>query len=106
MLYPHDYNFRKTEVLKYCEKAKRKVNLRVAVEYLDMCGELDVLQYLIDKEKESNNILNRKFANAYELLHLRNDGKINPQTFLKTVKRKWNKERVQMILAKSQWIFH
>ncbi|MGI8282436.1 AimR family lysis-lysogeny pheromone receptor [Bacillus mycoides] len=93
MLYPHDYDFRKTEVLKYCEEAKRKVNLRVAFEYLDMCGELDVLQYLVDKEKESNNILNRKFANAYELLHLRNAGKINPQDFLKIVKKKMEQKK-------------
>ncbi|MGR5997775.1 AimR family lysis-lysogeny pheromone receptor [Bacillus cereus] len=87
LLYPHDYNFRKMKVLKYCEEAKRKVNLRVAFEYLDMCGELDVLQYLIDKEKGSNNILNRKFANAYELLYLRNAGNMNTQTFFKIVKK-------------------
>ncbi|PGC98402.1 AimR family lysis-lysogeny pheromone receptor [Bacillus toyonensis] len=93
MLYPHDYNFRKTEVLKYCEEAKRKVNLRIAFEYLDMCGELDLLQYLIDKEKESNNKLNRKFANAYELLHLRNAGNMNTQTFLKTVKKKMEQRK-------------
>ncbi|WP_074594164.1 AimR family lysis-lysogeny pheromone receptor [Bacillus cereus] len=93
LLYPHDYNFRKMEVLKYCEEAKRKVNLRVAFEYLDMCGELGVLQYLIDKEKGSNNILNRKFANAYELLYLRNAGNMNTQTFFKIVKRKMEQRK-------------
>ncbi|MEC5241107.1 AimR family lysis-lysogeny pheromone receptor [Bacillus mycoides] len=93
MLYPHDYNFRKTEVLKYCEEAKRKVNLRVAFEYLDMCGELEILQYLIDKEKDSNNILNRKFANGYELLHLRNAGNTNPQTYLKKVKKEMEQKK-------------
>lgn len=93
LLYPHNYNFRKMEVLKYCEEAKRKVNLRVAFEYLDMCGELGVLQYLIDKEKGSNNILNRKFANAYELLYLRNAGNMNTQTFFKIVKRKMEQRK-------------
>lgn len=93
MLYPHDYSFRKTEVFNYCNQAKRKVNLRVAFEYIDMCGELELLNHLIGQEKQSNNLLNRKFASAYELLYLRNADEFNPREFLKLVKGEMGKQK-------------
>ncbi|WP_258528615.1 AimR family lysis-lysogeny pheromone receptor [Bacillus cereus] len=77
----------------YCNQAKRKVNLRVAFEYIDMCGELELLNHLIVQEKQSNNLLNRKFANAYELLYLRNADEFNPREFLKLVKGEMGKQK-------------
>ncbi|WP_214285243.1 AimR family lysis-lysogeny pheromone receptor, partial [Bacillus subtilis] len=67
--------------------------LRIAFEYVDMCGELELLNHLINREKQSNNLLNRKFASAYELLYLRNAEEFNPREFLKLVKGEMGKQK-------------
>lgn len=85
-----NYQLRKDAVYEFCKKTERKLNNRMALEYLDMSGELELLEYVIEKEKSSNNNLNKKFACSYDLLYLRNMGNISTIDYLKTVKRKFN----------------
>ncbi|PEO55360.1 hypothetical protein CN579_22095 [Bacillus toyonensis] len=85
-----NYQLRKDAVYEFCKKTERKLNHRMALEYLDMSGELELLEYVIEKGKNSNNNLNKKFARSYDLLYLRNTGNISTIDYLKTIKKKFN----------------
>lgn len=76
-VFPDDINTRRMCCDKYFSKTNKPFNKRLAMDYLAVHGELDLLKKLIDTEKISHDRDNREWANIYELIFLRNKGELS-----------------------------
>ncbi|PER25389.1 AimR family lysis-lysogeny pheromone receptor [Bacillus cereus] len=86
---PNDANFRRESLLKAFDDLSPN-NERLGLEVLNMYGEYELQKMLISKiqkntETNKNARLNKKMAEVYQLLSLRNEGFINKHEFFQAV---------------------
>ncbi|MGG5737777.1 AimR family lysis-lysogeny pheromone receptor [Bacillus cereus group sp. IBL03679] len=86
---PNDVNFRRESLLKSFNDLSPN-NERLGLEVLNMYGEFELQKKLISKirnntETNKNARLNKKMAELYQLLSLRNEGLLNKSEFFQAV---------------------
>lgn len=86
--FKHEHRFRRNVLFKYCESIKGNLNIRLALEYAHAMGEFDLLEYLINKAKDSTSNENKEWADAYELLYKRGTEGLHGSDLLKVVEEK------------------
>lgn len=66
----------------FCSVTTSKKNLRIAMEYANAKGDLLLLKFIVDQEKNSSLAMNREWAYVYELVWQRSSGVIAKQELL------------------------
>ncbi|MDA2526102.1 AimR family lysis-lysogeny pheromone receptor [Bacillus cereus] len=82
ILYENDINKKRQMLFTFCSVTTSKKNVRIAMEYANAKGDLQLLKFLVDKEKDSSLAMNREWAYVYELVWLRSSGSIEKQALL------------------------
>lgn len=83
---------KKYMIHEFCKKATSKKNMRIAMEYGNALGDLELLRIAIQKGFESNNAKTYEWARVYELLWLRAKKFLTTDKFLEeTENRKKSK---------------
>ncbi|HDR7220600.1 AimR family lysis-lysogeny pheromone receptor [Bacillus cereus] len=78
-----DNVLKKKEMLhKFCSVTKSKQNLRIAMEYANAKGDLELLKTIVDIEKTSSLAMNREWAYVYELVWMRSKGVVSGKALL------------------------
>ena len=82
ILYENDINKKRQMLFTFCSITTSKKNVRIAMEYANAKGDLQLLKSLVDSEKNSSLAMNREWAYVYELVWLRSSGSIKKQELL------------------------
>ncbi|MDX5747210.1 AimR family lysis-lysogeny pheromone receptor [Bacillus cereus group sp. BfR-BA-02570] len=82
ILYENDINKKRQMLFTFCSVTTSKKNVRIAMEYANAKGDLQLLKSLVDSEKKSSLAMNREWAYVYELVWLRSSGSIEKQKLL------------------------
>lgn len=82
-VFPDDVNTRRMCCEKYFSQTDKPMNKRLAMDYLAVHGEQELLKQLIDVEKISHDKDTREWAFVYELIYLRNKGELSGNTLQK-----------------------
>ncbi|MED1612516.1 AimR family lysis-lysogeny pheromone receptor [Bacillus paranthracis] len=78
-----DNVLKKKEMLhKFCSVTKSKQNMRIAMEYANAKGDLELLKTIVDIEKTSSLAMNREWAYVYELVWMRSKGVVSGKALL------------------------
>ncbi|UYX55882.1 AimR family lysis-lysogeny pheromone receptor (plasmid) [Bacillus thuringiensis] len=77
-----DINKRQEMLYNFCSVTTSKINLRHAMEYANAKGDLQLLKFIVDREKNSSLPINREWAYVYELAWQRSSGIIAKQELL------------------------
>ncbi|TPV39624.1 AimR family lysis-lysogeny pheromone receptor [Bacillus dicomae] len=77
-----DINKRQEMLYTFCSVTTSKINLRIAMEYANAKGDLQLLKFIVDREKNSSLPINREWAYVYELAWQRSSGFIAKQELL------------------------
>ncbi|PFD94635.1 hypothetical protein CN275_00130 [Bacillus anthracis] len=79
----NDNVLKKKEMLhKFCSVTKSKQNMRIAMEYANAKGDLELLKTIVDIEKTSSLAMNREWAYVYELVWMRSKGVVSGKALL------------------------
>lgn len=82
LLYANDINKQQEMLHMFCSVTTNKKNLRIAMEYANAKGDLQLLKFVVDREKNSSLAMNREWAYVYELVWRRSSGVIVKQELL------------------------
>lgn len=82
ILYENDINKKRKMLCAFCSVTTSKKNLRIAMEYANAKGDLLLLKFIVDQEKNSSLAMNREWAYVYELVWQRSSGVIAKQELL------------------------
>ncbi|WP_419188718.1 AimR family lysis-lysogeny pheromone receptor [Bacillus cereus] len=82
ILYENDINKKRKMLCAFCSVTTSKKNLRIAMEYANAKGDLLLLKFIVDQEKNSSLAMNREWAYVYELVWQRSSGAIAKQELL------------------------
>ncbi|PFM65442.1 hypothetical protein COJ48_06225 [Bacillus cereus] len=82
ILYGNDIVKKQQMIYTFCSVTTSKKNLRIAMEYANVKGDLILLKQVVDQEKTSSLAMNREWAYAYELVWLRGTGTIQDTELL------------------------
>lgn len=82
ILYENDINKKRKLLCAFCSVTTSKKNLRIAMEYANAKGDLLLLKFIVDQEKNSSLAMNREWAYVYELVWQRSSGVIAKQELL------------------------
>ncbi|KXO06146.1 hypothetical protein AYK81_00110 [Bacillus thuringiensis] len=82
ILYANDINKQREMLHMFCSVTTNKKNLRIAMEYANAKGDLQLLKFVVDREKDSSLAMNREWAYVYELVWQRSSGVIVKQELL------------------------
>ncbi|OKA30526.1 AimR family lysis-lysogeny pheromone receptor, partial [Bacillus cereus] len=82
ILYENDINKKRKMLYAFCSVTTSKKNLRIAMEYANAKGDLLLLKFIVDREKNSSLAMNREWAYVYELVWQRSSGVIAKQELL------------------------
>lgn len=82
LLYANDINKQQEMLHMFCSVTTNKKNLRIAMEYANAKGDLQLLKFVVDREKNSSLAMNREWAYVYELVWQRSSGVIVKQELL------------------------
>lgn len=82
LLYANDINKKQEMLHMFCSVTTSKKNLRIAMEYANAKGDLQLLKFVVDREKDSSLAMNREWAYVYELVWQRSSGVIAKQELL------------------------
>ncbi|MDT3494946.1 AimR family lysis-lysogeny pheromone receptor [Bacillus toyonensis] len=82
ILYDADVLKKKEMLHKFCLVTKSKQNMRIAMEYANAKGDLELLKLVVDKEKTSSLAINREWAYVYELVWMRSKGVVSGKGLL------------------------
>ncbi len=93
MLYPNDVNLRRDCLRGFINKISPK-NVRLGMEFLNLYGELDLQNVLVEKSAQSSNRVNRQLAEIYELLLRRSDETITRRDFHQEVEKKRKEKKI------------
>lgn len=74
ILYDEDVLKKKELIHRFCRGTKSKKNARIAMEYANSIGDLELLELIIGQEKTSSLAINREWAYVYELVWKRGKG--------------------------------
>lgn len=92
LLYLNDISKQREMLHTFCSVTSSKKNLRIAMEYANVKGDLSLLKLVVDQEKKSSLVTNREWAYVYELVWQRSSGTVAKQELLDTLEdRKGNK---------------
>ncbi|UPL43306.1 AimR family lysis-lysogeny pheromone receptor [Bacillus sp. PGP15] len=93
MLYPNDVNLRRDCLRSFINKTSPK-NIRLGMEFLNLYGELDLQNILVEISAKSSNRVNRQLAEIYELLLRRSDETITRRDFHQEVEKKRKEKKI------------
>ncbi|VXC71033.1 conserved hypothetical protein [Bacillus mycoides] len=82
ILYQDDVLKKKEMLHKFCAVTKSKINMRIAMEYANASGDLELLKLVVDREKTSSLAMNREWAYVYELVWMRGKGNVSGNKLL------------------------
>ncbi|MDO6633217.1 AimR family lysis-lysogeny pheromone receptor [Bacillus thuringiensis] len=82
ILYDADVLKKKEMLHRFCLVSKSKQNMRIAMEYANAKGDLELLKLVVDKEKTSSLAINREWAYVYELVWMRSKGIVSGKALL------------------------
>ncbi|MED2753252.1 AimR family lysis-lysogeny pheromone receptor [Bacillus thuringiensis] len=82
ILYDADVLKKKEMLHSFCLVTKSKQNMRIAMEYANAKGDLELLKLVVDKEKTSSLAINREWAYVYELVWMRSKGVVSGKALL------------------------
>ncbi|MET3203146.1 UNVERIFIED_ORG: tetratricopeptide (TPR) repeat protein [Bacillus proteolyticus] len=82
-VFPNDVNTRRMCCERYFSQTDKPMNKRLAMDYLAVHGEQELLKQLIDVEKISHDKDTREWAYVYELVYLRNKGELSGESLQK-----------------------
>ncbi|HFF1840610.1 AimR family lysis-lysogeny pheromone receptor [Bacillus cereus] len=82
ILYDDNVLKKKEMMHKFCSVTKSKQNLRIAMEYANSTGDLELLKLIVDIEKTSSLAMNREWAYVYELVWMRSKGVVSGKNLL------------------------
>ncbi|PDY49296.1 AimR family lysis-lysogeny pheromone receptor, partial [Bacillus cereus] len=82
ILYVDNVLKKKEMIHKFCSVTKSKQNLRIAMEYANSTGDLELLKLIVDIEKTSSLAMNREWAYVYELVWMRSKGVVSGKNLL------------------------
>ncbi|MEB4814596.1 hypothetical protein C6352_19810 [Bacillus thuringiensis] len=82
ILYDADALKKKEMLHRFCLVTKSKRNMRIAMEYANAKGDLELLKLVVDKEKTSSLAINREWAYVYELVWMRSKGVVSGKALL------------------------
>lgn len=82
ILYDDDVLRKKEMLHKFCSVTKSKQNMRIAMEYANAIGDLELLKLIVDIEKTSSLAMNREWAYVYELVWMRSKGAVSGKGLL------------------------
>ncbi|HDR4368833.1 TPA: hypothetical protein QCP64_005342 [Bacillus cereus] len=82
-VFPDDVNTRRVCCERYFSQTDKPMNKRLAMDYLAVHGEQELLKQLIDVEKISHDRDTREWAYVYELVYLRNKGELSGKSLQK-----------------------
>ncbi|AJI09088.1 AimR family lysis-lysogeny pheromone receptor [Bacillus cereus] len=82
ILYIDNINKQREMLCLFCSVTTSKKNLRIAMEYANAKGDLQLLKLLVDQEKNSSLAMNREWAYVYDLVWQRSSGAIKKQELL------------------------
>ncbi|OOR23203.1 AimR family lysis-lysogeny pheromone receptor [Bacillus wiedmannii] len=82
-VFPDDVNTRRACCERYFSQTDKPMNKRLAMDYLAVHGEQELLKQLIDVEKISHDKDTREWAYVYELVYLRNKGELSGKSLQK-----------------------
>ncbi|MDR4442507.1 AimR family lysis-lysogeny pheromone receptor, partial [Bacillus cereus] len=68
---------RKEMLHRFCSATTSKQNMRIAMEYANAIGDLELLKLIVDIEKTSSLAMNREWAYVYELVWMRSKGVVS-----------------------------
>lgn len=77
-----DINKKQEMLYTFCSVTTSKINLRIAMEYANAKGDLQLLKLIVDREKTSSLAMNREWAYAYELVWMRSSGILQGKALL------------------------
>ncbi|MBJ7951876.1 AimR family lysis-lysogeny pheromone receptor [Bacillus cereus] len=72
-----------------------KKNSRIAMEYANALGDLELLELMIEKEKKSSLAINREWAYVYELVWKRGKGNLTGTSFLEELEHRKNSRKIK-----------
>ncbi|MGA5660404.1 AimR family lysis-lysogeny pheromone receptor [Bacillus bombysepticus] len=90
ILYEGNTMKKKELIHKFCTTTVSKKNSRIAMEYANTIGDLELLGLLIEKEKTSSLAINREWAYVYELVWKRGKGILTGTSFLEELELRKN----------------
>ena len=73
---------RKEMLHRFCSVTTSKQNMRIAMEYANAIGDLELLKLIVDIEKTSSLAMNREWAYVYELVWMRSKGVVSGKGLL------------------------
>ncbi|MEH7458476.1 AimR family lysis-lysogeny pheromone receptor, partial [Bacillus sp. JJ1127] len=82
-IYPNEKQIliRRELYIEYFSKTSRPINKRIGMDYLAVHGEMELLKLLINQEINSDDEINKEWAQIYKLLYLRNTEELKGSTF-------------------------
>ena len=95
LLYADDINKQRKMLHTFCSVTTSKKNLRIAMEYANIKGDLALLKLIVDQEKSSSLAMNREWAYVYELVWQRSSGVIAKQELLDTLENRKGKKVIK-----------
>ncbi|AJH60109.1 putative prophage helix-turn-helix protein (plasmid) [Bacillus cereus] len=102
-VFPDDVNTRRMCCERYFSQTDKPMNKRLAMDYLAVHGEQELLKQLIDKEKTSHDKDNREWAYVYELIYLRNKGELSGNKLQKRLHQA--KKEIKLSTTEMQILF-
>lgn len=82
VLYDDDVLKKKEMLHRFCSVTTSKQNMRIAMEYANAIGDLELLKLIVDIEKTSSLAMNREWAYVYELVWMRSKGVVSGKGLL------------------------
>lgn len=102
-VFPNDVNTRRMCCERYFSQTDKPMNKRLAMDYLAVHGEQELLKQLIDVEKISHDKDTREWAYVYELVYLRNKGELSGKSLQKRLHQA--KKEIKLSTTEMQILF-
>ncbi|GAB6455720.1 AimR family lysis-lysogeny pheromone receptor [Bacillus cereus] len=102
-VFPNDVNTRRMCCERYFSQTDKPMNKRLAMDYLAVHGEQELLKQLIDVEKISHDKDTREWAYIYELVYLRNKGELSGKSLQKRLHHA--KKEIKLSTTEMQILF-
>ncbi|MHA4074527.1 AimR family lysis-lysogeny pheromone receptor [Bacillus cereus] len=102
-VFPDDVNTRRICCERYFSQTDKPMNKRLALDYLAVHGEQELLKQLIDVEKTSHDKDTREWAFVYELVYLRNKGELSGKSLQKRLHQA--KKEIKISTTEMQVLF-
>jgi len=102
-VFPNDVNTRRMCCERYFSQTDKPMNKRLAMDYLAVHGEQELLKQLIDVEKISHDKDTREWAYVYELVYLRNKGELSGKSLQKRLRHA--KKEMKLSTTEMQILF-